>query len=153
MTLDGSHPSARVDVHHFICSQVSFVIVLSCHNAHSQHILPCNFSHSEWCQQLPPQLQTFLVCFPCSFCLVTQGGSIAHHAIGVVHVVGPLLAFGHPLDLQLVIGNLSHSLMTGQHRRVSPGHRHWYRPQHRHRLHWPPYSCRTNLLSSRTRLA
>ena len=37
----------------------------------------------------------------------------------------PLLGF------QPLIATISHSPMTGQHRRVSPSHRHWSRPEHR----------------------
>ena len=43
--------------------------------------------------------------------------------------------------LQLEIGILSHSHMTVQHRKVSPGHEHWRRPLHKHRLQRPPHSC------------
>ena len=63
----------------------------------------------------------------------------------------PLLGF------QPLIATISHSPMTGQHRRVSPGHRHWSRPEHRQRLHLPLHSCRTqttwDLTSPRRRLS
>ena len=48
---------------------------------------------------------------------------------------------------------INYSLVIGLHRRVSAGHYNWHRPQHQHRLQLPPHSCRSNLLSLRTRLA
>ena len=57
-----------------------------------------------------------------------------------------------PLGYQLNTMAINCSLVTGLHRRVSPGHLHWHRPQHPHRLQLPPHSCRSNTLSLRTRL-
>ena len=66
---------------------------------------------------------------------------------------GITLCIRAPLGFQLNTAVINHSPVTRLHRQVSPGHFHWHCPQRLHCLQLPHHSCRSNLLSLRTRLA
>ena len=70
---------------------------------------------------------------------------------------GPSRGVLVPLGLELNTTVTNFSPVTGRHRRVSPGHLHWIRPQHLHRLQLPAHSCSTqitwDLMSPRRRLS